>query len=75
MRDCATVEGVSWIWTKTVIEEEMKEMTKQTEGIAVKFTEEEVREAGSEFENSLVIKLLGGRGYNRGAFKTVVKET
>lgn len=48
--------------------------TQMDEGLAVKFTEEELRQAKKDFENSLVLKLTGGRGFNRTAFKTVLRE-
>lgn len=44
------------------------------EGLAVRFTEEEVYEAGKDFLQSLVIRLVGNRGYNKAALKSVLKE-
>lgn len=44
------------------------------EGLSVKFTKEELKEASKDFANSPVVKLIGGRSYNRAAFKTVLSE-
>lgn len=48
--------------------------TQIEEGLAVRFTEDELQQAGKEFENALVVKIIGNRGYNRSAFKTVLRE-
>lgn len=43
-------------------------------GLAVSFTEEELLEARKDLENSLVVKLVGGRNFNRSSFKTILKK-
>lgn len=54
---------------------EMESLINQMdEGLAVKFTEEELREAGKNFEKTLAVKLIGDRLYNRAAFKSVIRE-
>lgn len=48
--------------------------TQMAEGLAVRFSEEELQRAGEEFTNSLAVKLIGNRGFNRTTFKTVLRE-
>lgn len=53
----------------------MEDITYQMkEGLVVKFTEEELNDARKEFSNALVVKLVGNRGFNRAAFKTVLRQ-
>lgn len=40
----------------------------------VKFSEEELHEARKDFANSLVVKIVGSRGYNQTTFKTVLRD-
>lgn len=56
---------------ESTVEEIINQMD---EGLAVKFSEEDLKEAGKEYETSLLIKLVGTRTYNRTAFKTVLRE-
>lgn len=44
------------------------------EGLAVKFSEEDLKVAGKDYETSLLIKLVGNRTYNSTAFKTVLRD-
>lgn len=44
------------------------------EGLAVRFKDEELRQAGKSFVNSLVVKLMGNRGFNRMASKMVLRD-
>lgn len=54
---------------------EVEALTSQVEeGLAVKFTAQELQDAGKEFVNSIMVKIVGNRGYNRAAFKTVLWE-
>lgn len=48
--------------------------TQMEEGLAVKFTDDELEEAGKAIENSLVVKIMGNRSYNRAAFKKVLRD-
>lgn len=53
----------------------MDDITNQREeGHAIGFTKEELNEAGKEFENSLVVKMVGNRGYNKTTLKTARRE-
>lgn len=53
----------------------MEEITSQMEeGLALEFTTDELLEAGKEFRNVLVVKLVGNRGFNRAAFKSVLRQ-
>lgn len=54
---------------------ELEFITNQmTEGLAVKFSSDDLREAEKDFANALVVKIVGNRGCNRTAFKTVLRE-
>lgn len=44
------------------------------EGLAVKFREDELKEAVKPFENSLLVKIVVNRGSNRATFKKVLME-
>lgn len=53
----------------------MEEIVHQIEeGLAIKFTEKEIDEAGQEFRNALVVKLVGNRGFNRAAFRILLRQ-